>query len=140
MDITSYLLGKKAGGGGSGGLDWSAIGYNETPDSIITEYEYATKIKNEWVPATSLYQKFQYDSNLIIMPLVDTSIATEAHYMFFNCKFLREIPLLDISNLTLASDMFDGCENLYKIPQLDTSKVANFQAMFKKCNSLTFLS
>ena len=47
MDLFSYLLGKKSGGSGGGGgtgLDWTKIGYEGTPQSIINGYNYAKNI------------------------------------------------------------------------------------------------
>ena len=46
MDLTSYLLGKKSSGGG--GLDWTAIGYTQSPKSISDGYTYAKQIYDNW--------------------------------------------------------------------------------------------
>lgn len=177
MDVTSYLLGKQAGGGGGqpslqnksvtitengtqnvtadagydglnnvsittnvaggGGLDWSAIGYSEEPDTGIEEgYEYAIEVKNNWTPATSLTNKFNTDVKLKFMPLVDTSIATNMLGMFRNCYILSSIPQLNTSNVTNTSQMFYNAYNLKDIPLLDTAKVTNMDSMFSSCTSL----
>ena len=142
MDITSYLLGKNSagGGGGSSDLDWTAIGYDSTPQPIIDEYNYAKKIYDNWVPATDLSSKFRNDTTITIMPRVDTSIATNMNSMFEYCSALINVPMLDTKNVTNMRLMFDGCTNLKYVPNLDTSKLANTNAinqMFSGCNNLT---
>lgn len=175
MDITSYLLGKKAGGGGgqpslqnksititengtetvtydsgydglrnvsittnvSGGRDWSAIGYSEEPSSIGSFYNYSKNIYDNWdATQTSLYQKFYQDKDLVIMPLVDTSAATDTMAMFQTCSQLIDVPLLDTSNVTDMSSMFQNCSKLESVPLLDTSKVLNIGNMFRDCTNL----
>ena len=68
-----------------GGLDWSAIGYSEMPDYIQEQYDYAVEIKNNWDSTqTSMESKFSGDTNLVIMPLVDTSNVTTMWSAFQN--------------------------------------------------------
>lgn len=143
MDITSYLLGKNSSGGGGGGgsdLDWTALGYDSTPQSIIYDYNYAKEIYDNWVPATDLSSKFRNDTTITIMPLVDTSIATNMNSMFEYCSDLVNVPMLDTKNVTNMKMMFNGCTNLKYVPILDTSNLANTNAinqMFSNCNKLT---
>ena len=177
MDITSYLLGKQAGGGGGqpslqsksvtitengtqnvtadsgydglrnvsvttnvsggGGLDWSAIGYSEEPELGVDDgYNYAIEIKNNWVPATSLLQKFVNNRRIMFMPLVDTSITTTMTKMFRNCFTLVSIPQLNTSQVTDMEGLFDGCYNLQTIPLLNTSNVTTMKSMFSTCYRL----
>lgn len=121
---------------GGGGLDWSAIGYNGTPQVIKDGYDYAVEIKNNWVSTSSLRNKFKNDLNLKIMPLVDTSNATNMYGMFENTRGLTQIPLLDTSNVTDMSRMFFESV-ISTIPLLDTSKVTDMSYMFTKVSSLT---
>lgn len=137
MDITSYLLGKKASGGGGSDLNWSAIGFSSTPQSIVDGYNYAVQIKNNWdATQTDLSNKFTGDTKLSIMPLVDTSNATNVYLMFKNCSCLTDVALFDTSNVTNFSNMFDGCKNLKTIPKFDTSSAQNMKSMFTGCTYL----
>jgi surface protein len=123
--------------GGSGGLDWSAIGYSETPQSITDGYNYALQIKNSWVSQSDLRNKFNNDLNLVYMPLVDTSIAAQMQTMFSGAIRLAEIALLNTTNVTSFSSLFNGCISLTTIPILNTSSVTNMYNMIAGCISLT---
>ena len=121
---------------GGEGLDWSAIGYDGMPQAIKDGYDYAVEIKNNWVPYSNLQNKFYNDLNLKIMPLVDTSNATNMYGMFENTKGLTTIPLLDTSNVTNMNSMFYG-SGISTIPLLNTSKVTDMGSMFSNGRSLT---
>ena len=107
-DVTDYdqAVVNVSGGGGGADLDWNAIGYSKRPQAIDEEYAYAKQIKDNWVTATSLNGKFQNDSNLYFMPLVDTSTTTNFNNMFRNCYYLTTIPVLDLSQATTFNYMF----------------------------------
>lgn len=120
-----------------GGLDWSAIGYDSTPQAIQDGYDYAVEIKNNWIPTDNLRNKFSADKKIIFMPLVDTSTATNMYGMFTGCSSLTSVPLLNTSNTTITQTMFSNCERLSIVPQFDTSNVNNMQGMFNYCTSLT---
>lgn len=135
MDIPSYLLGKKAsGGGGTSSIDWSAIGYNSIPNSIQTGYDYALQIKENWDSTQTSYD-FGEDINLRYMPLVDISNATNLDAMFTSCTNLESIALLDTSNVTSMGATFMDTA-LTTIPQFDTSNVTNMSSMLSSCLSL----
>lgn len=139
MDITSYLLGKNSASGGGGGgsdLDWTALGYTKRPQAIDDGYDYAKQIKDNWVPATSLYNKFQRDYQLTYFPLVDTSTTNDMQYMFYECFSLQETALFDTSNVTKAQNMFNWCHSLTEIPLFDLSNLTHAQYMFGGCYSL----
>lgn len=134
MDAVSYLLGKQSSGGG--GLDWSAIGYSGEPQAITDGYNYAVEIKNNWTPAANLRRKFRNNTDLVYMPLVDTSTGTDMREMFSGCSKLASIPLLDTSSATTTSQMFYSCSSLISIPLLDTSSVTDMTNMFSGCSAL----
>jgi len=125
--------------GGGGGIDWSVIGYNGTPQSIQDGYDYAVQIKNNWVTSTSYYRKFFNDYFLIYMPLVDTSNGTTFTQMFKQCYSLDTIPQLDTSNGTTFDSMFSLCQALKTIQQLNMSNSISVAYMFDNCYSLKTL-
>lgn len=141
MDITSYLLGKNASGGGGGSdLDWSAIGYENPPLLVVEGYNYAVQVKNNWVQKTDLSNNFSSDTNLVYMPLVDTSISTVFQNMFYSCERLQEVPLLDTKNAQITTSMFYNCIQLRTIPTFNISNVqtsGNIKNMFYNCPLLT---
>lgn len=120
------------------GLDWSAIGYSDTPQGVVNAYNYAKNIYDNWDSTqTDLSSKYWADNQLSIFPLVDTSSATDMSSMFISCSQLTDIPLLNTSNVTSMSTMFNYCSALRTIPQFDTSNVASMGYMFDGCSNLT---
>lgn len=136
MDITSYLLGKKSAGG-SGDLDWSALGYNNTPQSIIDGYNYAKQIYDNWVVGTSLSYLYSADRKLVFFPLIDTSSNTSLNSTFRNCFALLEVAKFSTDNITNMENAFYGCSALRTVPEFNTSKVTKFSSMFANSNLLT---
>lgn len=125
-------------GGGGSDLDWSVIGYNVPPLSIVNDFNYSKNIYDNWNSSvTDLSRKFAYNRDLKYMPLVDTSNATKMEAMFQNANQLMTTPLLDTSNVTTMSYMFYGCANLDTIYILDTNKVTLMNSMFYNCSKLT---
>lgn len=136
MDITSYLLGKQAGGSG-GGLDWSAIGYSGEPQSIENDYNYAKNIYDNWdATQTSYRSKYYNNGQLVFFPAVNTSAGTDFYYMFANCTYLQTMPLINTSNGTNFMSMFQSCKRLTEVPQLDVSNGGNLSSMFYNCTNL----
>lgn len=137
MDVFSYLLGKQQGGSSGGGRDWSEIGYSSEPESIQDGFDYAKTIKDNWDSSvTSLSNKFKGDTNLIYMPLVDTSNATNFMKMFTDCTSLIQVALLDTSQATMVTQMFNNCSALESVPLFDFSNAKSFANMFSNCRAL----
>lgn len=135
LDVPSYLLGKQSSGGG--GLNWSAIGYSEEPESIEEDYNYSKNIYDNWDTTRTSYGNLYYNnSNLVFFPLVDTSAGTNFQTMFSGCVSLQTMPLINTSNGTVFSSMFQNCRRLTEIPQLDISNGANLNLMFSGCTKL----
>lgn len=124
-------------GGGGGDIDWSAIGYSETPQDITDGYDYAVQIKNNWVSSTSYIRRFDGNKKIVYMPLVDTSTGKDFMGMFQSCSYLRSLPKLDTSNGTNFYGMFNYCSNLKTMPQLDLSSAIYVGNMFANCSLLT---
>ncbi|MBO7695279.1 MAG: BspA family leucine-rich repeat surface protein [Methanobrevibacter sp.] len=142
MDLFSYLLGKKSsssGGGGGGGLNWSQIGYNDAPQSIINGYNYAKNIYDNWdATQTNLSSKYYQDYLIEYFPLVDTSKVTNVTSMFSGCSKLSYVPALTLS-VSSFQELFYNC---YALDYVDTSNwntsnTTNFYRLFANCRGLT---
>ena len=114
MDVTSYLLGKNAGGGGGGST---------------------TKTK----PASI---SFASTSSVVSPEVIDVSIIVAFDYMFQNATQIEELDLSSWipTVATTCVSMFEGCTNLKKIKTLDTSEMQNMSRMFFGCGSLEDVS
>ena len=122
---------------GSGGLDWSAIGYSGTPETLQDDYDYSLQILNNWTSPSSIQNLFSNDKNLIYMPLVEMNPnATYGFGMFDSCANLKEIAELDFSHVQIFQNMFSSCNNLKKVPLIDLSSAINIVGMFAYVNSL----
>lgn len=86
---------------------------------------------------TSFQYTFNACSSLTTIPLLDTSSATNISGMFSNCTNLISIPLLNTSNSTAMNNTFEKCTNLTTVPILNTSKVINMMNAFKDCSNLS---
>lgn len=117
--------------------DWSEIGYEDTPQSIIEGFNYAKEIQNNWDSSeTNLRNKFSNDTNLMYMPIVDTSNVLNMTFMFNGCNILQNVPLFNTISVTNMTSMFAGCVILKNVPLFDTSNVTTMRNMFSNCTSL----
>lgn len=122
---------------GGGGIDWSEIGYSGTPQSVQDGYDYAKTIYDNWDSSqTNLRSKFSNDKNLIFMPLVDTSNATDLVGCFYGCSSLIYVPSLNTNNVTTLGSIFNRCYSLQKVDLFNTSNVTNFGYVFEECRSI----
>lgn len=138
IDVTQYAIANvNVSGAKVYPPDWSEIGYEDTPQNVIDVFNYAKDIKDNWDSSvTNLSRKFSSDTQLVYMPLVDTSSATNMNSMFEGCSKLLEVALLDTSKVTRMQSMFAYCSLLTTIPQINTSKVTTMFSMFESCNKL----
>ena len=122
---------------GGGGLDWSEIGYNAEPQSVIDGFDYAKTIYDNWDSSqTSLTQKFINDTDIVFMPLVDTSNANDLAACFYGCSSLIYVPSLNTNNVTDLRSTFNRCYSLQKVDLFNTSNVTSFGNAFEECRSI----
>jgi hypothetical protein len=116
--------------------DWTEIGYEDTPQTIIDGFNYAKQVQANWNPnATSLNGKFNKDTNLLVLPLVDTSKVTNFSDFCRDARHLIYIPLIDTSKATTLQSAFAGVA-IIDFPALDTSSCTNFSSAFGNNKSL----
>lgn len=126
-----------SGGGGASSTDWSQIGYTGAPQVFQDDFSYAKNIHDNWDPTvTHLYRKFYGDTNLVYMPMVETSGVTDMRNTFNDCNNLISVPLLNTSACTSMERMFYACRKLATVPLFDTSRVTDMKEMFGFCSVL----
>lgn len=121
--------------GGGSGLDWSALGYSNTPESVVNDYNYSLQIKNNYAGGN-----FTNNTTLIYMPLVDTSQLTSFLSFFQGCTNLTSVPSLTVSSdVTTLRYMFRDCTNLIQVDfsNFDTSNVTRMDYLFADCKKIT---
>ena len=118
--------------------DFTKLGYSQTPSSIPNGYQYALEVKNNWENVADLTDKMKDKLNLIYMPVVDTSNATNMQATFARDLNLEYVPLLNTSNVTQMNWTFERCVCLHsgEFNNWDTSNVTNMRYMFTHCDSL----
>lgn len=117
--------------------DWSQIGYSNAPGILLTDFSYAKNIYDSWNESTtSMGSMFENDTNLVYIPLINTSNATNMNSTFKACSKLQYVPLLDTSKVTNMNCLFYQDQLLKEIPLLDTSNVSIFWGMFYLCGGL----
>ena len=143
--MIAYLNGRKIKGvefNESGGLDFSVIGYDEAPDYLQNDFDYAKQIYDNWdASVTDRGKEFSGDTKLVFCPAVDTSNVTNFYSFFRDCKNLKIVPKLKTSNPTNMGHMFYYCSGLTSldVSNFNTSKVTTMNQMFGNCRSLTSL-
>lgn len=92
--------------------DWSQIGYEDTPQSIIDDFNYAKEIYDNWDESIiDINNRFRaYSSS--IFPQIDTSQVTNMNSAFYSSPILRHIPLLNTSSVERLYETFNYCSNL----------------------------
>lgn len=117
--------------------NWSELEYTDTPQNIIEGFNYAKEILNNWDETqTSLVNKFLEDTNLMFMPVINTSNAKNMNGTFYRCSSLCFIPFLNTSAVTNMSTTFYECGALRSVPQFDTQEITTAFGMFSNCKSL----
>lgn len=122
------------------GINWSEIGYSGTPQAITEGFNYAKEIYDNWDSSvTSVGGKFQKNTNLLILPMIDTSNVTNFTNFCADARHLIYIPLIDTSKATTLQGAFSGV-TIIDFPALDTSSCTNFSNTFSNNKSLNHFS
>lgn len=119
--------------------NWSEIGYEDTPQSIIDDFNYSKSIYDNWdSEETSLNSKFASNTNLKYMPLINTSNVTNMNRTFASCTNLVLVPKFNTSKVETMYGLFSSCSNLENLDlsSFNTSNVVNMSYMFAFCSKL----
>lgn len=120
--------------------DWSEIGYEDTPQSIIDGFNYAKDIYDNWDSSvTDMTRKYKNNSNLVFFPLVDTSNVTTLTQAFDSSN-IQSIDAIDTNKVFYFNQLFQYCIFLEDVPVFDFSSVtstSNLYRMFYQCTKLT---
>ena len=141
MNVISYLLGKKAGGGGgNSGLEFN----NPLTEDVF--YKNITKIPRISFSGTTCINMFNGFINLQSVDVSDFDTSNVASYngIFQNCSSLTELDLSSFgeSAITTFANMFNGCTNLKKInlsnlkTTQDVANNSNVTNVFNNCSAL----
>ena len=145
--MIAYLNGRKIKGvefNESGGLDFSVIGYDETPDYLQDGMNYAIEVKNNWKAGqnNNMFQKYANNKNLVFYPKFN-GVIYSLEKTFMGCAMLQvvDLDLFDTSTMKNMSGVFQGCESLVhaKVNKLNTSAVTNMSSAFELCKRLKSL-
>lgn len=159
MDIPSYILGKKSGGGGGSSYDWTAVGYSTPPQIEGDAYNDALAIQELYDTISSdtyTLRAFNRNNDGIPLELRNRTIAypnldntkfltNDVNYYleaFRNWYSIREIPsgiLRKVPTANSLNYLFSSCGALQSVDvsNLFTSAVTSTQRMFESCVSLT---
>jgi surface protein len=152
MDVTSYLLGKQAGGGGGQPtLQEKEITITENGTTSVvadtgydglSEVEITTNVSGggyeDYISSTAFSYQSTVASLIKKLPAIDFTGAEAVYqFSFYGCRNLTEIGGLINFHPTNCNSMFNECEKLTSIPSFDTSNVTNMSNMFSGCCSIT---
>lgn len=102
------------------------------------EYKDKVYINDEKVNLDSRgYTDKTYDQGTYFIKIDDIDNVTNCRYMFFDCTDLVEVPLFDTSKVENMGAMFYHCLNLREVALLNTRKDTNMNKMFYECNHLS---
>lgn len=112
MDLFSYILGKKSGGGGSNiaTIDPSLKTYYSTSNGLVSIISKVETI--DLGEMTTLSGFFKNCINLESLPQIDTKNVTTFSNMCVNCYALKNVPIYDTTSLTTMASCFNMCAAL----------------------------
>ena len=137
-DVTNYASANVDTQGSS--LDWTQLGYNSEPQTIIDGYNYAKEIKNNWVDnINDGYQLYKNDQKLIYFPSIQTFNMKRMACFFENCYSLQKVGNFNTINMDSLGTAFKNCSSLREVFDINSNTGSgNFSIdnLFHSCISL----
>jgi hypothetical protein len=148
MDVTSYLLGKNAGGGSEINNQNKNITITQNGNTSVTAdtgytglgtVDITTNVGGGVSDYFLANTQAGYNGLTGIIKKIPTlDIANTPYFSFSNCVFLEEIEgITGTSNRTSGNQMFYECNRLKEIPYFDTSNFTTMEGFARNCNSLS---
>ena len=155
MDITSYLLGKQAGGGGTPTLQEKTITPTESTQNITADegYDGLSQVNVNPIPSQYIIPTgtvnitqngtvdvTQYASANVNVSSSGYNVKADMNATYNTTHGLKSLITevnIDTSSRTNMQNFFSYCSNLTTIPLLDTSNVTNMNAMCYNCQVLS---
>lgn len=149
IDITAYLMGKKAGGGGEPPVyEEKNVSITQNGDSTITAesgYDAISKVNlSVNVPQPSgkiTITQNGTDIDVSSYASADVNVSSASWQVPNGTKFSNSTwataPTLDTSACTNMSSMFSNCYSLTTVPTLNTSNATNLSNLFQYNSALT---
>ena len=154
MDVTSYLLGKKAGGGSTPVLQDKEVEITQNGETTITadsgydglsSVDITTNVPSQkYAPRYISFAGYPGSEFDYEIENLDTKNLTLMQQILSNCSNLAsaDISGWDASNVVYASNVFADCSNLISVNanNLITSKTQYITGFFYNCKKLTNVS
>lgn len=149
MDLTSYLLGKKASGGGGHVItDYidDTINFNTASNknfSPLVKQLPKLKVTNDVTSLTYAFQGYQGEEVSFDSENSDFSNVANLSFMFYNNNHLKEVDMkgLTTTKVTTMYAMFENCTDLIKVDMsgISNTTTSNCSEAFYECNKLAVL-
>lgn len=126
---------------GSGGRDWSAIGYSGEPETLVNGYNYAKNIYDNWDSSVTSMPSSIRDTRgqILFFPGLDMSnITTLYEALGWQYHLIEVGPIIVSNKCTTFARSFYQNYSLEKIDfsNIDLSNVVSFEQTFYNCSCL----
>lgn len=143
MDVVSYLLGKNASGGGSGGgvEEYISTTLNRNTSTSNSAIKYMIKKIPNFECSSNVTTLLGAFSGCTILEEIGnisgTENVTDFSYACSSCNKLVKVGNINTRNATNLYQMFAFDDNLEEIPTMNFSKATNLDQFVRSCSKLS---